>query len=375
HGDVLTQEEYYPFGGTAVWSAKHTSEAKYKYVRYSGKERDVTGLYHYGYRYYMPWMGRWLNPDPAWMVDGLNLYRMVRNNPITLIDDDGLVPIGAKQKNGLYEPQLRVGPQREVEGAQIVMPAQDSKTIFKLNAHPERLRDVLSKEALSHAPLLTDLINPQKVNLSSIDEQTLQHKQGGGKMMFGALKVVNNQSTYHALHVVNPQKPLITTGMNAELAYWTPQGGYVDIPTLPANGEPELVFTPGFSGCSFVVDQLDPKTLRVYHVQGNKENEEYNQRDNQHGEGLVEAMEYVDYGFHTDESGQVMENITGSAFMAFDRKDSAWGIHYQGIANTPAISAINETAPTFFNKKGKLQVTTQFSSSSKVSHLGSKSLR
>ncbi|WP_227993459.1 RHS repeat-associated core domain-containing protein, partial [Shewanella sp. YLB-07] len=83
---------YYPFGGTAVWSAKHTSEAKYKYVRYSGKERDATGLYYYGYRYYMPWMGRWLNPDPAWTVDGLNLYRMVRNNPITLRDVDGRAP-------------------------------------------------------------------------------------------------------------------------------------------------------------------------------------------------------------------------------------------------------------------------------------------
>ncbi|MPY26945.1 RHS repeat-associated core domain-containing protein [Shewanella sp. YLB-07] len=89
HGDVLTQEEYYPFGGTAVWSAKHTSEAKYKYVRYSGKERDVTGLYYYGYRYYMPWMGRWLNPDPAWTVDGLNLYRMVGNSPIRYSDPDG----------------------------------------------------------------------------------------------------------------------------------------------------------------------------------------------------------------------------------------------------------------------------------------------
>ncbi len=87
--NILTQEEYYPFGGTAVWSAKSATEAKYKYVRYSGKERDATGLYYYGYRYYMPWMGRWLNPDPAWNIDGLNLYRMVRNNPVVLSDQDG----------------------------------------------------------------------------------------------------------------------------------------------------------------------------------------------------------------------------------------------------------------------------------------------
>ena len=73
-----------------MWSAKSDIEAKYKTIRYSGKERDATGLYYYGYRYYMPWMGRWLNPDPAWTIDGLNLYRMVRNNPVTLSDSNGL---------------------------------------------------------------------------------------------------------------------------------------------------------------------------------------------------------------------------------------------------------------------------------------------
>lgn len=87
--DILTQEEYYPYGGTAVWSVRSVVEAKYKTVRYSGKERDATGLYYYGYRYYQPWVGRWLNADPAGTVDGLNLYRMVRNNPVTLHDADG----------------------------------------------------------------------------------------------------------------------------------------------------------------------------------------------------------------------------------------------------------------------------------------------
>ncbi|WP_353739733.1 RHS repeat-associated core domain-containing protein, partial [Yersinia rochesterensis] len=90
------QEEYYPFGGTAVFASRNTVEAKYKTVRYSGKERDATGLYYYGLRYYLPWLGRWLSSDPAGTVDGLNLYRMVRNNPILLMDEDGLMPILTK---------------------------------------------------------------------------------------------------------------------------------------------------------------------------------------------------------------------------------------------------------------------------------------
>jgi RHS repeat-associated protein len=90
--EILTLEEYFPFGGTAVWSGKTVSETKYKFVRYSGQERDATGLYYYGFRYYAPWLGRWLNPDPAGTVDGLNLFRMVRNKPVTLLDNDGLMP-------------------------------------------------------------------------------------------------------------------------------------------------------------------------------------------------------------------------------------------------------------------------------------------
>ncbi|MDA5537455.1 RHS repeat-associated core domain-containing protein, partial [Yersinia mollaretii] len=43
------------------------------------------------FRYYMPWLGRWLSSDPAGTIDGLNLYRMVRNNPVTHFDQDGLL--------------------------------------------------------------------------------------------------------------------------------------------------------------------------------------------------------------------------------------------------------------------------------------------
>ncbi|WP_225973334.1 RHS repeat-associated core domain-containing protein [Morganella morganii] len=92
-GKLLSQEEYYPFGGTSVLVADADSGIDYKTHRYSGKERDATGLYYYGYRYYQPWAGRWLSSDPAGTVDGLNLFRMVRNNPVTLRDDDGRKPI------------------------------------------------------------------------------------------------------------------------------------------------------------------------------------------------------------------------------------------------------------------------------------------
>lgn len=100
-GNLLSQEEYYPFGGTAVLVARPDAGIDYKTHRYSGKERDATGLYYYGYRYYQPWAGRWLSSDPAGTVDGLNLFRMVRNNPVTLYDNDGLAPDAPKSLRDL----------------------------------------------------------------------------------------------------------------------------------------------------------------------------------------------------------------------------------------------------------------------------------
>lgn len=90
-GKILSREEYYPFGGTAVWATQQQVDASFKTIRYAGKERDATGLYYYGFRYYAPWLMRWSSTDPAGNVDGTNLYRMVRNNPQTWQDSNGLM--------------------------------------------------------------------------------------------------------------------------------------------------------------------------------------------------------------------------------------------------------------------------------------------
>jgi len=88
---VISHEGYYPYGGSAWWAARNETDAAYKTLRYSGKERDATGLYYYGLRYYAPWLQRWINPDPMGDVDGLNLFAMVRGNPIAHVDIQGAV--------------------------------------------------------------------------------------------------------------------------------------------------------------------------------------------------------------------------------------------------------------------------------------------
>jgi RHS repeat-associated protein len=83
---ALTQEHYYPFGGTACWAGKNALVAQYKTIRYSDKERDATGLYYYGVRYFSPWLQRWISADPAGDVDGLNFFIFCSHNPINYRD-------------------------------------------------------------------------------------------------------------------------------------------------------------------------------------------------------------------------------------------------------------------------------------------------
>ncbi len=90
---VVSRESYHPFGSTAFWARGDSSEESYRTLGYSGKERDATGLYYYGMRYYMPWLQRWVNPDPAGVEEGMNVFAFVGNSPISHKDDQGLVKI------------------------------------------------------------------------------------------------------------------------------------------------------------------------------------------------------------------------------------------------------------------------------------------
>ncbi|NII54902.1 RHS repeat-associated core domain-containing protein [Luteibacter sp. SG786] len=88
--EVIGDEWYRPYGDTAARVTRDPNEADYKTCRYSGKERDGTGLDYYGYRYYASSLQRWTSPDPAGYMDGWNLYAMVKGNPVTFADAMGL---------------------------------------------------------------------------------------------------------------------------------------------------------------------------------------------------------------------------------------------------------------------------------------------
>jgi RHS repeat-associated protein len=86
---LLTMEEYSPYGSTTFQASTATLETPKRY-RYTGKERDEeTGLSYHGARYLAPWLGRWILGDPGGTKDGLNTYTYVNGNPIRMSDPSG----------------------------------------------------------------------------------------------------------------------------------------------------------------------------------------------------------------------------------------------------------------------------------------------
>jgi RHS repeat-associated protein len=91
-GQIISYEEYYPYGSTSYQAGRNAAQVSLKRYRYTGKERDEeTGFGYHGMRYYAVWMGRWIAPDPLGLSnDGTNAYAYVRNNPVNYVDPLGL---------------------------------------------------------------------------------------------------------------------------------------------------------------------------------------------------------------------------------------------------------------------------------------------
>jgi RHS repeat-associated protein len=97
---IISYEEYYPYGSTSYQAVNNAIEVSAKRYRYTGKERDEeTGLIYHGARYYACWLTRWSSADVAGLIDGPNLYRYARDNPIIMIDQ------GGNQSNPVVDPR------------------------------------------------------------------------------------------------------------------------------------------------------------------------------------------------------------------------------------------------------------------------------
>jgi RHS repeat-associated protein len=98
-GTKIQDCTFNPFGEQVICSPDNASN----HYRFSGKERDSEdGLDDFGARYYGSSMGRWATPDPANFgahrgnPQSFNAYSYAYNDPLSLIDPDGLEPVKAQ---------------------------------------------------------------------------------------------------------------------------------------------------------------------------------------------------------------------------------------------------------------------------------------
>ncbi len=128
NAQLISYEEYYPYGGTAYTTGRNQAETSLKRYRYSDKERDdETGLYYYGARYYAPWMGRWCSCDPLLNIDNINLYLFTLSNPIKNVDIQGF-----KSKPNLEAQKSKVVGEK-TETSQVI---SNPETGYAINIEP-----------------------------------------------------------------------------------------------------------------------------------------------------------------------------------------------------------------------------------------------
>jgi RHS repeat-associated protein len=87
-GTAAAKYEYSPYGELLTSTGTYAGTNPFRFsTKYTDSE---TGLAYFGYRYYNPETGRWLNRDPIGEEGGWNLYAYVHNDPIMNTDSLGL---------------------------------------------------------------------------------------------------------------------------------------------------------------------------------------------------------------------------------------------------------------------------------------------
>lgn len=104
---VVDRNDYYSFGMSHVRpdEPSYFGFGSFKNYKYNGKELQETGMYDYGWRQYMPDIGRWNGMDQlSEMYHDASPYAYVINNPIRFSDPDGRCPQNPDGSYDCYSP-------------------------------------------------------------------------------------------------------------------------------------------------------------------------------------------------------------------------------------------------------------------------------
>ena len=149
NAEVLSYEEYHPFGTTSFEMHTNDSEVSLKRYKYVHKERDSeTGLYYYGARYYAAWLCRFTACDPLESkMPEWSPYNYTLDNPLKYIDPTGMAPT---------PPSTDV--KKNEDGTYTVVNAydDDDKNVYIVDSDGKRTGEIIATTMKSTDFLNTD---------------------------------------------------------------------------------------------------------------------------------------------------------------------------------------------------------------------------
>ncbi len=123
-GDQSGTYDYNAFGETVAIDG---DAAEANPFRFSSKYTDAeSGMVYYGFRYYSPKTGRWLSRDPIGEQGGLNLYGMVGNDSLNLVDLLGLEEAYNYRERVSYVEYAR----EKQRGGRVTLPVGDCRRCY-----------------------------------------------------------------------------------------------------------------------------------------------------------------------------------------------------------------------------------------------------
>ncbi len=190
-GDIISYEEYHPYGTTAFQAKNASINAVAKRYRYTGKERDEeSGLYYHGARYYIPWLCRWTAIDPMESkYAGMSPYNYSFNNPVMWNDLNGADPHGendAKIPKGVRNGGVTGGYTGEEFKSNKLSPAKIDPKNITYNTYLVKANEIAT-EFFNPATATIDGTTKRAQTVSNIRQAVLNFafNTNDGKALFG----------------------------------------------------------------------------------------------------------------------------------------------------------------------------------------------